>query len=148
MARSRFEEFARLAATGAGRRDVLRGLTAIVGAAGFTFAQPAIDEVAAKKKRRHKHKHKKKPRPIQCQSGQVLCADQCVEGVCCPHAPCGSGNCTCGTAIEGDAFCVANVIVECGGCTSSDDCSPTERCVETGGDAGSGCCFPECGTVS
>ena len=79
-----------------------------------------------------------------CPGGTLACAETCVLGTCCPGTSCG-GDCGCLTAIEGDTFCAANVMVLCMDCPSSGACAAGSRCSRTS--SGATCCIPACGTV-
>jgi hypothetical protein len=147
MSPMRFDALARLVVDGVDRRHFLRGIAATLGAVGIMGSGPAFDEVAAKKRKRRKHKrkHKKTPPPNQCPSGQVLCGEECVEGVCCPGTACGEGNCICRNTTKGDTFCVTNEIVLCAICDTSGECEGGARCVTF--DSGSSCCLAPCGVL-
>lgn len=84
---------------------------------------------------------KRKNGKKRCQKGKC---ENLRSGTSCTG---GNGNCRCSRAIEGDAFCAAQVLLECSAnCTSSGQCPAGRRCIRCG-DTESTACAPECGVV-
>jgi hypothetical protein len=134
MDAERFDWLARRVGSDPTRRTIL---LAVGGLPSVVLTAVAGDVVAANKQKRKKRKRRRRKdgNPPTCSDDQRLCGRTCVRGVCCPGEACGSGNCICRLAVEGDAVCVrTGVLIECVPCPSA-GCQRDARCAA----APSGC---------
>ncbi len=108
-----------------------RAIFAALGAAGLAATGLGLPVTAA-------HKHRR------CRPGEKRCGKKCVRGTCCPDQRCGGGPCHCRKTVEGSTACIADQLVVCEQCESSEACGTGELCVRVRCEDVTAICVPAC----